>query len=317
MGQAASQPAEEGRPDARWVRMLAFDPGERNLGVTLVTYDGATGDPLNDEHYHVRWWALWDLKAAEGHDGSRNASLESLVALVAQAPVVADLLYDPRVHVTIEHQEGFDFNQPELGAALMPMCTIAGALYALFRLYGHDVRLVGKKSKWGWSTYIHTPGYERLSRAQKRERRKYCITLYVRDLIRRQAANAEVGAAGMAGAAFGTPAFFRCAAGKMMQNRFDALAFEDQAHMCDGAVQAMFALRRLFRVSPANTLRNREAWAPLEAKACAAVPAPADGSSNQGRTKAAAAQRAKKRTSARPRPTTGTGKYRARKRPRR
>lgn len=308
MGQSASRLPEA---DAHLVRSLNFDPGETNLGVTYVVFDGQHGDPHCDEHYHIRYWALWDLKAAPGHDGTRNASLEALVALVAQSPVVAELLQDPRVRVTIEHQEGFDFNEPALGAALMPMCTFAGALYALFRLYGHPVKLVGKKSKWGWTTFTKTPGYAQLSRARKRERRKYCITLYVRDLIRRQAANAEVGAAGLTGAAFGTPHFFRCAAGQVLQDRFDALSFEDQAHMCDAAVQGMFYLRSLFRASPPNTLRNTAAWAPLEAQAVAVVPVPAAGSGGGGRPSPPAAGRTRKRG------RTGSAKLRGRARKRR
>lgn len=256
------------------IRALSFDPGERNLGGALVVHDGRAGEPHSDWRYHVRWWALWDLKVVG--DGSRSENLDALIALVQTDPVVRRLLLDPTVRVYIEHQEGFDFRRPELGAALMPMCTVAGALYTLFKVHGHPVELVGKKSKWGWTSYIHTAGYGRLSEAGKRERRKYCITLYVRNLIeRQQAASDGLGsAAGLAIAVFGTPAFFACAAGKLLLDRFDALAFEDQAHMCDAIVQAMHALRKLFRVSAPNTIRDETVWAPLAAQAIAAVPAP-------------------------------------------
>lgn len=293
--------------DALRVRALTFDPGTANLGAALVVYDGQHGDPHCDLHYHVRWWALWDLNARRGSDGSRASQLEGLLSVVLRTPVVAALLGDPAVRVYIEHQEGFDFARPELGAALMPMCTVAGALYALFRLHGHPTELVGKQSKWGWTSYQRTDGYARLSEAKKRERRKYCITLYVRDLIARQAANAEVGAAGLAVTSFGTPHFFRCAAGHAMQDRFDALKFDDQAHMCDAVVQAMHALRKLFRVSAPNTIREADAprWPALAAEACAAVPAPPP--ANTSRPSPTCRTYGGKR----PRPRTGTARRRA------
>jgi hypothetical protein len=250
---------------------LGFDPGERHLGVALLAYDPAAvaADPHNDLLYEVRAYELWDLQAGRNNDGSRTACLDRLAGLLTnrEHPLMWALLSDPKVDVYIEHQEGFNLNRPEIGAALMPMCSYAGAIFAIYRAYGHQcVRLTGKKSKWGWSSFLHTKDYALLPGDDaKRARRKACATYYTWDLMERQLATALSNDGAATAASLGQLAL------RHMNDQYRALPFDDKAHIADSILLVMFQVRKRYRKHAPNTIRA-STWPTLAARAEAITP---------------------------------------------
>ena len=239
--------------------VLSFDPGTRDLGVALVSYGAEGSDPLDDLQYYIRYGAIWDI--INDSAGTLQNNLEALHGVLTSQPILNQVIEGDPAHldIIIENQEGCDFSNAALTASLMRMCGIASALWFFFAARGHHVTIVGKKSKWGWASYINSPNYKVHNEAKKREIRKKYVTYYVIDLMTRQRERIlqlVPDAVKQRGA--GDSKYDRllnvCIVTQQMGNNFNALNFEEKAHICDSAVAAMFHGRKRFRKSSKNVI---------------------------------------------------------------
>lgn len=285
------------RARARLRYALGIDPGETHLGMALVLFDPRTVDArtaagegtrlhtrsrqpkLADTDFQVRWVALWDVKEAGGGSGSLQSEIHGLQRLVHESPLLRRLLGDPRLSIFCEIQEGGDWaSNPGLAQSMMRTGSLSSALLMLFVHYGHHVEFVGKRSRWGWTSYEKTPEFERLNTKARRQRVKACITLYVRDLVRRQQWMAPDGVLARPigpEEAHDARFYWRLASYQVWAALCgQGVSFEDSAHYSDGVAMAMFGLRRL--IQPGTRHRNvieAPTWETVAKRASDLVPA--------------------------------------------
>ena len=253
-----------------WPRhyVLSFDPGTRHLGAVLIAYGAPGEDPLSDMSYWLRWFALWDLKTPG--NGSFQQILEALTGLLNDQVHLRCLMETGAdLHVVIEQQQGYNFNNHELGTSLMTMNGVAGALFMYYHARGYHVQLVAKQAKWGWTsltrhfTTLERARNYRLGEPEKRSIRKRYLTHYVINLIERQQGYyVDRGIPDeVQHATHGEPLFDRvmnvALVNFMLHKILTSLTFDDRAHICDAMVQGMYAARKRFlRGSAENVIDN-------------------------------------------------------------
>ena len=273
---------------------LGVDPGETNFGMSLVVFDprrvtrrlqrqqpASSPSPSKSRHprlldtdFEVRWLALWDIKAAGGGSGTLESEVHAISQLVHETRVLQHLLGDRRLVIMIETQEGGDWRQnPALAQELMRTSALSAAFAAIFLEYGHVVEFVGKKSRWGWTSYMQTADYARLDQRSRRARNKACITLYVRDLVQRQQL-ALLQAPLREDEPHDEYFYWRLASNQVLAMVCGrGVSFDESAHCSDAVVMAMFGLRRMVQPSVRHkNVIDAETWPQIAEQAVARVP---------------------------------------------
>lgn len=276
---------------------LGIDPGETHFGLALLRFSAARVNArtkrgeaqrlhtrswqpkLVDTDFEVRWAALWDLKWASGdNSGKLEDETKAIVRLIHATPVLRALLGDQRLVLFPEIQEGGDWQaNPGRAQTLMRTGSLMAAFVAVFLHHGHRVEYVGKKSRWGWTSFTRTPGWKELNEEARRKRGKACITLYAKDLVRRQQQEAPDGVLyrPLSEGEWHSPRFYW----RLASHQLVALicgrdvSFEDSAHYADCIVIAMFGMRRL--VQPGRRHPNvieSPTWSQIAEQATARVP---------------------------------------------
>jgi hypothetical protein len=148
--------------------VLSIDPGERNLGMTLIAESKIGSIPKkilkqfdNEQkyqlsvklkshilwNYKILWVGVFDLKQS----GSTHQNvLNQLKLVLARNNVLRQVLKNKNIHVAIENQEGYKLNAYKIQGFMRPN-WISGYISGWFGSHGLNVSIIHKRQKWRWS----------------------------------------------------------------------------------------------------------------------------------------------------------------------
>ena len=166
------------------MKILSFDPGTKNLGVTLINYVGATEaetytipknhDACKANNYEILWVGVFDVG---NKSSSHEENVEKLSRILQRNKFMKAFMEAKDVKdVVFEIQEGE--NNHNVLRGLMRPNWVSGFLAGYCASKGKRSIMMGKTNKWGWTTFKTFQN----NANRRKEARKNAIAIYIRYL---------------------------------------------------------------------------------------------------------------------------------------